>query len=268
VPLRPGRVSAKRAVAVCAIAAGAALGAGCGGSGGGDSTEEEALRTQMEQGFEKVANANALDVSLDFQVGLDEESSLETTGGCLKLTIDQGKPGADDDEVEMRAIENGCDGAAVQARIIAIGRDVYVSKGPGSSEYSPGRIDPSVLTELTDDTAEFNELPEAAEDISGDSRKIEFKAPASAFASAGELEGEDVDVDFETSFDEQGNLRLLVGNIEAEGATATVTVTYDNIDQTEPITAPAKSEVVGEVQQIHSQAELESLFEGPLGNAF
>jgi hypothetical protein len=271
----------RRLAAAAALVAGAAL-AGCGGGGGGDATEEDSLRLKMEQGFDKVADARSVDVSLDFQVG-EEGSSSNLIGGCLELSVDQQSESETDDMVDMKAIEGGCDGAAVQARIIAIGRDVYVSQSGSINEYAPGRIDPQVIPELTSDTADFDELPEAAEDIkeaatpgkftepdgsAGEGPTIEFKAPSSAFGDATELDDADVDVDFEATFDKQGYLRLLIGTVEAEGAKAVITVTYENINAIEPIKAPGKAEVKGKVRQIHSEDELEALLEGPLGGAF
>jgi hypothetical protein len=264
-------------MAVVLALAGAAL-AGCGG-GGDDGPGEEALRAKIEKSFEKVAESDAIRVALDFQVGEDEET---TVGGCLQLTTDNGKPGDGDDRVEMKAIANGCDGGAVSAQVIAVGRDVWVRKGQG--HYRPGRIDPSVLPELTGDTADFHELPAAAEDISETSEpeeavypetneqfkgpRYEFKAPASAFSAADAEELGDTDVDFEAGIDHRGYLRELVGTVEAEGAKGVITVTYDDIGRVEPIEPPPPGEVSGEVTPIHSEAELESLIEGPFSSAF
>jgi hypothetical protein len=242
---------------------GAAL-AGCGGGSGGDGSDEEALRTKIENGFKKVEDAKSVTVALDIHIGEGDEEDI--VAGCLELTIDKGGPGEADDRLDMKAIENGCDGAAVSGEVIAVGPHVFIREGQGS--WSPATVDTSVLGELTQDSTDFATLPGAAEDIreTDEPDRYSFKAPASAFSQT--EDAGDEDVDFETALDRKGYLRELLATISIEDAEGVITVTYDDIDGVAPIEPPPSGEVEGVPQQVHSQSELEALLAGPFSGAF
>lgn len=265
----------RRLALLCVLVGGAAF-AGCGG-GGPDEGEDDALRGKLEKGFERLSSAPSFDLAMEIEVGLDGETSSE--GGCLKLSVDKGGASDADDQVEMRVVEDDCEGLATTVEVRAIGRDIWVKEGTG--EYRPGRIDPRVLTELTDDNTDFSELASAAtglhessepgtfgdgDGVTGEGPKYEFSAPASAFSQAGELG--DPEIDFEITQDAKGYMRQLIATASAEGTTAGITQTYENIGSVAPIEPPAESEVSGPLTRVHSEAELESLLEDPLGGAF
>lgn len=84
-----------------------------------------------------------------------------------------------------------------------------------------------------------------------------FKAPASAFPGAEDLG--DTDVDFEATLDQKGFLRELRLHGEAEGAGATVTETYEDIDKNLGIRPPDPGEVDGTLQRIDSREDLDAL---------
>ncbi len=266
-----GKGRLRRLALLCALLGGAALG-GCGG--GTDEGDEDAFRGKLEKGFERLRDAPSFELAMGIEVRLDGEAD-EAEGGCLKLSVDKGGKSDADDKVEMRVIEDGCEGLADTVEVRAIGPDLWVKQGTG--KYRPGRIDPQVLTELTDDNTDFSELAgaatglhessepgtfEAASGGSGEGPKYEFTAPASAFSQAGGLG--DTDVDFTITQDDKGYMRQLTATASAEGATAGITQDYAKIGSIAPIAPPAKSEVSGAVKRIHSEAELESL----LGGAF
>jgi hypothetical protein len=261
-----------------ALAVGAAL-AGCGGGGGDDGPSEDALRSKIEQGFKKVEEAKSVAVALGIRVGEGEEDDL--LAGCFKFAIDKGGPSEDDDRLDMQAVENGCDGAAVSGEVIAVGSHVWLREGTG--DWSAATVDPAALSELTDQSTDFAALPKAAEDLKEADQpdqavyperseafeggtRYSFKAPASAFNQT--EDAGDEDVDFETAFDDQGYLRELLATISVEDAEGVITVTYDDINKVPPIQPPPKSEVQGAPTQVHSKSELEALLAGPLGNAF
>jgi hypothetical protein len=261
-----------------ALAVGAAL-AGCGGGGGDDGPSEDALRTKIENGFKKVEGAKSVAVALGIRVGEGDEDEL--LAGCLKFSIDKEGPSEDDDRLDMQAVENGCDGAAVSGEVIAVGSHMWFREGTG--DWSQAVVDPAVLGELTDQSTDFSTLPDAAEDLKeadepeapvyperseafkGGTR-YSFKAPASAFNQTEDTGDENVD--FETAFDDQGYLRELLATISVEDAEGVITVTYEDIDKVPTIEPPAKDEVQGAPQQVHSKEDLEALLAGPLGNAF
>jgi hypothetical protein len=261
-----------------ALAVGAAL-AGCGGGGGDDGPSEDALRSKIEQGFKKVEEAKSVAVALGIRVGEGEEDDL--LAGCFKFAIDKGGPSEDDDRLDMQAVENGCDGAAVSGEVIAVGPHVWLREGTG--DWSAATVDPAALSELTDQSTDFAALPKAAEDLKEADQpdqavyperseafeggtRYSFKAPASAFNQT--EDAGDEDVDFETAFDDQGYLRELLATISVEDAEGVIKVTYDHVNKVPSIQPPPKSEVQGAPTQVHSKSELEALLAGPLGNAF
>jgi hypothetical protein len=259
------------------LALGAAF-AGCGGSGGDDGPGEEALRAKIEKGFAQVDQSRSLNAALDIHVG--EGGETDVLGGCLKFAIDKGGKSDADDRVDMRAVEGGCDGAAVSGEVIAIGSHLWLREGTGT--WSAATVDPALLSETTGQAIDFDQLAGAAEDVSEASQPDEpvypetsdtFKGPRYSFTAPGsafsQTEGAgDTDVDFEAALDPKGYLRELLGKVKVDDAEGLIKVTYDNFDHISPITAPPTNQVHGPIQHLHSDSELEALLAGPFGNAF
>lgn len=238
--------------------------AGCGG-GSGSTTDESAARQKLQAGGQKLTDAKSFEVSLLIEGEEDGEEPEQL--GCLDLGVDKGKP----ERIDMRLYDLNCSGGTEGSELIAIGHRAWAGHGEGS--WTAAKVSPAVIAELNDEqTTDLKGLFDAAEDIeevSADTAvearaaggeavsEFSFKAPASAFPDAEDLG--DTDVDFEATIDGKGYLTELTLHGEAEGAGATVTETYEDIDQDLHIRPPAPSEVQGSVQQIDSKDELEAL---------
>jgi hypothetical protein len=247
-----------------ALLAFAALVGGCGG-GSGSSTDESAARQKLQAAGQKLTDAKSFEVSLLIEG--EEEGEDPEELGCLDLGVDKGKP----EKLDMRIYDLNCSGGSEGRELIAIGRRAWAAGGEAS--WTAAKISPEVIAELNDEqTTDLKQLFEDAEDIeevSADTaveeraaggearREFHFTAPASAFPDAEDLG--DTDVDFEATIDEKGYLVELVLHGEAEGAGATVTESYEDINEDLHIRPPAPSEVQGSVQQIGSKEELEAL---------
>jgi hypothetical protein len=249
--------------ALLALLALALLAAGCGGSG--SSADESKARRQLEAGGQKLTDADSFEVSLLFEV--EEDGSEPEELGCLDLGVDNHRPVS----IDMRIYDLNCSGGSEGTELIAIGRRAWASTGAG--RYTAARITPQVAKELddeqTDDLAQLFEAaegikayPKGAAVIEGDGRSADataftFHAPASAFPDSEDLG--DTDVEFEAAVDRHGFLRQLVLHGEAEGAGATVTESYEDIDADLGISPPARSEVHGSTKTIRSRADLDEL---------
>ena len=231
----------------------------------GSSGDETAARQKLEAGGQKLSDADSFEVSLLIEG--EEEGSDPEQLGCVDLGVDSRKP----ESIDMRIYDLGCSGGSEGKEMIAIGHRAWVTREPGS--WTAARISPAVIHELDDEQrTDLKGLFEAAEDIEEVSSEtavearaaggeavteFHFKAPASAFPDSEDLG--DTDVDFEATIDGRGYLTVLALHGEAEGAGATVTETYEDIDKDLGISPPAASEVHGTVQQIGSREELEAL---------
>jgi hypothetical protein len=241
--------------------------AGCGG-GSGSSGDETAARQKLQAGGQKLTDAKSFEVALLIEG--EEEGEDPEQLGCLELGVDKGRP----ESLDMRIYDLNCSGGSEGKELIAIGRRAWAASGEGS--WTAAKITPEVIKELNDEqTTDLKQLFEAAEDIEevsaedavearaagGESvTEYSFKAPASAFPDAEDLG--DTDVEFEATIDGKGYLTELSLHGEAEGAGATVTETYQDIDKDLGIRPPAPSEVQGAVQRIESKEQLEALIGG------
>jgi hypothetical protein len=243
---------------------GALLVAGCGG-GSGSTTDESAARQKLQAAGQKLTDAKSFEVSLLIEG--EEEGEDPEELGCLDLGVEKGKP----ESLDMRLYDLNCSGGTEGKELIAIGHRAWAASGEGS--WTAAKISPGVIAELNDEqTTDLKQLFDSAEDIEEVSvdtaveeraaggeavREFHFTAPASAFPDAEDLG--DTDVEFEATVDGNGYLTRLVLHGEAEGAGATVTETYEDIDKDLHIRPPAPAEVQGSVQQIDSKEELEAL---------
>jgi hypothetical protein len=242
----------------------AALLAGCGG-GSGSSGDEAAARKKLEAAGQKLTDAGSFEVSLLIEAEEDGEDPEQL--GCVDLGVDNRKPVS----IDMRIYDLNCSGGSEGKELIAIGHRAWAASGEGS--WTAAKITPDVIRELNDEqTTDLQGLFEAAEDVEqvtgedaveegaggGEAwEEFRFKAPASAFPDAEDLG--DTDVEFEAAIDGQGYLTELTLHGEAEGAGATVTETYEDIDKDLVIRPPRPSEVEGSVRTIDSREELEAL---------
>lgn len=239
----------RRAVTLGLLAALALVIAGCGGGGDSGGDSESASRKKLEAGADKVSGAKSVDLTLGFEI---EEDGDPEQIGCLELWVDTGKPEA----VDIVVFEDGCHGK-IANELIAVGRRAWGSTGPGS--WREAKITPALLREISDEQTDFGELMAAAEDIEvvpdgqADER-YSFDAPASAFPGSADLG--DLEVEFEATLDRRGYLRELVVHGDEDGAGATVTANYENIE----IQAPHPDDVKGPVTSIRTQEELDALF--------
>lgn len=252
-------------VALGLVAALAALVAGCGGGGGSNPEAEAGARKKLEAGADRLSHARSLRLSLAFE---GEEDGEPEQLGCLNLTVDTAKP----ESIDLLFFDEGCEGGTEAHEMIAIGHRAWGSTGPG--RWREARITPAVLHEIADEQTEFGQLMKAAEDIETtpeggaveegdgnfvDATRYSFHAPASAFLSADPSLG-DLQVEFEATLDRRGYLRELVVHGDEDGTGATVTATYEGIDQPQQIEPPRPSEVHGPVKPIRTRGQLNALF--------
>jgi hypothetical protein len=250
----------------------AAFAAGCGGGGGSDSSET-ALRKKLEAGAQKVKTAKSARVSLAFEVETDGEEPQEL--GCVNLATETAKP----ERFDLTFFDQNCQGGLEAHELIAVGSKAWASssgpQGEGAGKWEEARITPRLRKELTDEQTDVDQLfsqadkieeheGDAAVEEGGESHFVDvpsytFEAPASAFPGAGEDLG-DLNVEFEAVLDRKGYLRELVIHGEEEGTGATVTATYDDIDQDLGVEPPDPKEVHGSVRSIDSKADLDALF--------
>jgi hypothetical protein len=239
--------------------------AGCGGGGGDDPEDEAGARKKLEVGGQKLTDAKSFEVSLLIEG--EEEGEDPEELGCLDLGVDNEKPVSFD----MRIYDLNCSGGSEGKELIAIGHRAWATSGEGS--WTAAKISPEVIAELndeqTDDLQQLFEGAEGIEEVSADSAveeraaggeavsEFHFTAPASAFPDAEDLG--DADVEFEATIDGRGYLVELVLHGEADGAGATVTENYEDINKDLHIRPPAPSEVQVSVQRIESKEELEAL---------
>jgi hypothetical protein len=246
----------RRAAALGVLATLALVVAGCGGGGGGggDSESEAAARKKLEAAAAKIENAQSMRLSLLFEA---EEGGDSTPLACLDLAVDTRKP----ESVDLTFYESSCANGTETSELIAIGRRAWGQTGPDS--WREAKITPELLKELADEQSDFGELTAAAENIEvkpdGQSdERYSFEAPASAFPSSSELG--DLKVEFEAVIDRQGYLRELVIHGDEDGAGATVTVSYDSVNEPQSIEPPSPNEVQGPVSPIKTRDQLDALF--------
>lgn len=239
--------------------------AGCGGGDpGGES--ESAARKKLEAGAAKVNQAKSMRLSLLFEAEEDGESEEI---GCLNLAADTAKP----ERVDLTFFDLNCSGGTEAHELIAVGHRAWANSSDDPESWAAAKITPELLHELGNEQTDFGELMAAAEDIEvdpeggaveeGDSDFVDvplysFEAPASAFPRSDDLG--DLKVEFEATLDRHGYLRELKFHGDEDGAGATVTATYEDIDQDLGITPPDPSDVKGPARAIHSREELDDLF--------
>jgi hypothetical protein len=256
-----GRIS-RTARSLAAVVALVAAVAGCGG---GDSGDEAAARQKLQAGGQKLTDAKSFEVSLLIEG--EEEGETPEELGCVDIGIDNREPVS----LDLRIYDLNCSGGSEGRELIAIGHRAWAASGEAS--WTAAKISPAVTKELNaEQTTDLQGLFEAAEDVEEVSAEtavearaaggeavseFSFKAPASAFPDAEDLG--DTDVDFEATVDGKGYLTKLALHGEADGAGATVTETYEDIDKDLQIRPPAPSEVQGTVRQIDSKEDLEAL---------
>jgi hypothetical protein len=223
------------AAALGLLAAIALVIAGCGGGDAGGESES-AARKKLEAGAQMTSEAESLRLSLLLET--EEEGESETVG-CLKLDADTAKP----ESFDLLLFNFSCEGGTEAHELIAIGRRAWASTGPES--WREAKITPALLREISDEQTDFGELMAAAEDVKvvpdgqADER-YSFKAPASAFPGSTDLG--DLEVEFEATLDPRGYLRELVVHGDEDGAGATVTANYKNIDEPLEIQPPHPDE--------------------------
>jgi hypothetical protein len=245
-----------------ALAALAAVIAGCGGGGPSDATEA-AARKQLEAGAAKLEKARSLSVSLVAEA--EESGSDPEKVGCIDIDADKGKP----ERIDMR-IDVSCSGGPEAPELIAVGRRAWASHEPG--HWTAARISPALLRDLSSEQTNLTQLLAAAGDLeqvsgedaveeraAGGETKAEFhfKAPASAFPGVPQS-GPD-EVEFDATLDQRGVLSELSIHASEDGAAARVTVSYEDIGGDPGIQPPDPAEVHGAVRQITSRAELDAL---------
>lgn len=246
------------------LAALALLVAGCGGAGS-DGESESASRKKLEAGAAKINGAKSMRISLLFEAEEDGESEEI---GCLNLAADTAKP----ERVDLTIFDLNCSGGTEAHELIAVGHRAWASSSDDPESWAAARITPELLHELGNEQTEFSELMAAAEDIEVDSEGAaveegdgdyvdvplySFEAPASAFPGSDDDLG-DLKVEFEAALDRHGYLRELKFHGDEDGAGATVTATYEDIDQDLGITPPDPSDVKGPARPIHSREELDA----------
>ena len=247
----------RRGAALGLLAALALLVAGCGG--GSDGESESASRKKLEAGAAKINGAKSMRISLLFEAEEDGESEEI---GCLNLAVDTAKP----ERVDLTFFNLNCSGGTEAHELIAVGHRAWALVQDPES-WAEARITPELLHELGNEQTEFSELMAAAEDIEVDSEGAaveegdgyyvdvplySFEAPASAFPGSDDDLG-DLKVEFEAALDRHGYLRELKFHGDEDGAGATVTATYEDINQDLGITPPGPKEVKGPASPIHSR---------------
>jgi hypothetical protein len=251
-------------VAVLALAVLGLLAAGCGGGDSGGESES-AARKKLEAGATKISGADSMRLSLGFEA--EEDGETEPLG-CLDLAVDTAKP----ESIDLLFFDKSCEGGTEAHEMIAVGRRAWGSTGPGS--WREAKITPALLHEISDEQTDFSQLMAAAEDIEAtpeggsveegggkfvDVTSYSFEAPASAFPGADPDLG-DLKVEFEATLDRQGYLRELIVHGDEDGAGATVTAKYEDIDEPQHIEPPSPKEVQGPVTPIRTRDELDALF--------
>lgn len=255
-------------MAVLALAVLGLVAAGCGGADSGGESES-AARKKLEAGAAKINGAKSMRVSLLFEA--EEDGETEEIG-CLNLAADTANP----ERVDLTIFNLNCSGGTEAHELIAVGHRAWASSSDDPESWAAARITPELLHELGSEQTDFGELMGAAEDIEVDSEGAaveegdgnfvdvplySFEAPASAFPGSDDLG--DLRVEFDVTLDRHGYLRELKFHGDEDGAGATVTATYEDIDQDLGITPPDPSEVKGPARPIHSREELDELFGFP-----
>jgi hypothetical protein len=245
----------RRAAALGLLAMFALVVAGCGGGGGGSDPEaESASRKKLESAAAKIEDAKSMRLSLLFEA---EEDGDAQPLACLELSADTRKP----ERVDLLFFEETCANGTQSSELIAIGRRAFGATGSGS--WREAKITPQLLKELGSEQSDFGELTEAAEDITVEpdgqaDERYSFEAPASAFPGSSDLG--DLQVEFEAVIDRQGYLSELVIHGDEDGAGATVTVHYNDVNEPQQIEAPSQNEVHGPVSPIETRDQLDALF--------
>lgn len=255
----------RRGLAALGVLAALALAAaGCGGGADSGGESEAAARKKLEAGADKISHAKSLRASILFEV--EEDGDAEEIG-CLDMAVDTRKP----ERFDLSFFDLNCSGGAESHEMIAVGHRAWGSSEPGS--WTAAKIAPELLHELDDEQTDLTKLLDAAEDIKAvprggaveegngtfvDVTEYSFEAPASAFPGSDDIG--DVQVEFDATVDRHGFLRELVVHGDEDGAGATVTANYDDIDQDLGIAPPDPGEVHGTVTKVETRDQLDALF--------